>query len=132
MEGHAFKKAELAEIDFQNKTYTPKCTYITPRAFCADKKPSIGFTGFCTYKDAIYIATRTEVLILDRKTYTIKNVITDPLFNDIHDVIVHNNFLYVAVIGMDAIFIINLETQEKTISNVLQKILFIGLMKMKI
>ena len=121
MQGHAFKKAELAEIDFQRKTYVPKCTYTTPVSHCSDKKPSIGFTGFCIYKETIYIATRTEVLVLSSHDYSILKVINDPLFNDIHDVLIHDGFLYVAVTGMDAVFVFDLETHEKTIKNVLQK-----------
>ena len=93
MQGHAFKKAELAEIDFQRKTYVPKCTYTTPVSHCSDKKPSIGFTGFCIYKDTIFIATRTEVLVLSSHDYSILKVINDPLFNDIHDVLIHDGFL---------------------------------------
>ena len=119
MVGHAFKKAELAEIDFQRKTYVPKCTYTTPVSHCSNKKPSIGFTGFCIYKETIYIATRTEVLVLSSHDYSILKVINDPLFNDIHDVSIHDGFLYVAVTGMDAVFIFDLETHEKTIKNVL-------------
>ena len=121
MQGHAFKKAELAEIDFQRKTYIPKCTYTTPASHCSDKKPSIGFTGFCIHKETIYIATRTEILVLSFHDYSILKVINDPLFNDIHDVLIHDGFLYVAVTGMDAVFVFDLETHEKTIKNVLQK-----------
>lgn len=121
MSGHAFKRAELAEVDFDQKTYTSQYSHITPAQFCADHKPSIGFTGLCLFEDKIFIATRTEVLLLSKKNYSLIAIITDPLFNDIHHVCIINNFLYVAVTGLDAVFQYDLKTYQKNIYNVLQK-----------
>ncbi|EDM43226.1 hypothetical protein SCB49_12144 [unidentified eubacterium SCB49] len=121
MAGHVFKKAELAKIDFENKTYTSVLQYTTPSEFCSDTKPSITFGCFCIESDKIYIPTSTQVLILDRTTYAIKEVISDPLFNDIHDIYVLKGKLYVAVTGLDSVFIYDLKTRNRVIIHVLGK-----------
>ncbi|WP_415371528.1 hypothetical protein [Patiriisocius sp. Uisw_047] len=122
--GHVFKKAELAEINFTKKTYKPVLNYISPKEYCADIAPSITFGGFCRVDSKFYIPTRTEVLVLDAATYEVEEVITDPLFNDLHDVLVKDGILYVAVTGMDAVFKIHLNTRERTIVNIAGKLPF--------
>jgi hypothetical protein len=122
--GHVFKKAELAEINFTKKTYKPVLNYTSPKEYCADIAPSITFGGFCRVDSRIYIPTRTEVLVVDAATYEVEEVITDPLFNDIHDVLVKDGILYVAVTGMDAVFKIHLNTRERTVINIAGKLPF--------
>ncbi len=119
--GHVFKKAELAEIDFSNKTYTKVFTYKTPKEYCSDTLPSITFGCFFTTENELFIPTRTEVLILDKNSYIVKEIIRDPLFNDIHSVVVLNNQLYVAVTGLDAVYIYDLIKREREVINVLGK-----------
>lgn len=119
--GHAFKKAELAIVDFAKNRYTAVLNHKTPKDFSCDVAPSITFGSFCRYKDILYIPTRTEVLLVNATTFNVIEVITDKLFNDIHDVHVLHNMLYVAVTGMDAVFKIDLKTREREIINVLGK-----------
>lgn len=119
--GHVFKKAELAIIDFAKGSYNQVLEYKTPSAYCCDVAPSITFGSFCENNGVIYIPTRTEVLLVNSKTYEIIEVINDHLFNDIHDVHVLNNSLYVAVTGMDSVFKIDLSTRKREIIHVLGK-----------
>lgn len=121
MEGHAFKKAELAKINFTNNTYESKFSYTTPREYRSDILPSLGFTGISVYGNKIYAPTRTEVLVLNMHDYSVIDIIRDPLFNDIHSVHVLGDILYVVVTGLDALFSYNLNTGERAIANVLGK-----------
>jgi hypothetical protein len=78
--------------------------YETPPEHCADGTPSIVFKAASIHGDRAYLCTQTEVLICDFPSFTIRNIISLPCFNDLHHVAVApDGRLFVAVTGLDAV-----------------------------
>ncbi len=78
--------------------------YETPSEHCADDAPSIVFKAASIHGDRAYLCTQTEVLICDFPSFSIRNVISLPCFNDLHHVAVApDGKLFVAVTGLDAV-----------------------------
>ena len=78
--------------------------YETPPEHCADGTPSIVFKAASIRADRAYLCTQTEVLICDFPSFTIRNIISLPCFNDLHHVAAApDGRLFVAVTGLDAV-----------------------------
>lgn len=78
--------------------------YETPPQHCADDSPSIVFKAASIQGGRAYLCTQTEVLICDFPSFTIRDVISLPCFNDLHHVTAApDGRLYVAVTGLDAV-----------------------------
>jgi hypothetical protein len=78
--------------------------YETPPQHCADDAPSIVFKAASIHGDRAYLCTQTEVLICDFPSFSIRQVISLPCFNDLHHVAVGpDGRLFVAVTGLDAV-----------------------------
>ena len=75
-----------------------------PPQHCADDAPSIVFKAASIHGDRAYLCTQTEVLICDFPSFSIRQVISLPCFNDLHHVAVApDGRLFVAVTGLDAV-----------------------------
>ena len=78
--------------------------YESPAEHCADESPSIVFKAASISGDRAYLCTQTEVLICDFPSFSIRNVVSLPCFNDLHHVAVApDGRLFVAVTGLDAV-----------------------------
>ncbi len=78
--------------------------YQSPPEHCADDQPSIVFKASSIAGDRAYLCTQTEVLVCDFPSFTIKQVISLPCFNDVHHVAVapDGRLFTIAVTGLDA------------------------------
>jgi hypothetical protein len=65
---------------------------------------SVLFTAATFTRDTAFLATSTEILICDLPAFTIRRIISQPYFNDLHHVALSpEGTLYVAVTGLDAV-----------------------------
>lgn len=102
--GKALKHGELAIIDYDKRSYETKLTYETPKAFCPDNDPSIGFTSASTHEDELFVGTSTQALVISLADYRVKATIDHPSLHDVHHVKLIDDLIYVVNTGMDAIF----------------------------
>jgi hypothetical protein len=77
--------------------------YESPPEHCPDV-PCIVFKAASIKGNRAYLCTQTEILICDFPSFSIRNVISLPCFNDVHHVAVApDGRLFVAVTGLDAV-----------------------------
>lgn len=101
--GKALKHGEIALLDFDSGQYKTCFTYETPPEYCPDNEPSIGFTSASIYERKIYLATSTQVLVVNLDSFSIEQTINHNLFHDIHHVKRIDEYIYVVNTGMDAV-----------------------------
>jgi hypothetical protein len=97
-----YKKALVTKV--ANGQAERVLEYETPPLHCADDTPSIVFKAASIQGDRAYLCTQTEVLICDFPSFSIRNVVSLPYFNDLHHVAAApDGRLFVAVTGLDAV-----------------------------
>jgi hypothetical protein len=78
--------------------------YVSPPEHCPDEEPSILFKAATVAGNRAYLCTQTEVLICDFPSFSIRDVISLPIFNDVHHVApAPDGRLFVVVTGLDAV-----------------------------
>lgn len=78
--------------------------YQSPPEHCPDDSPSVVFKAASIVGTRAYLCTQTEVLVCEFPSFSIRQVISLPWFNDIHHVAVApDGRLFVAVTGLDAV-----------------------------
>lgn len=68
-----------------------------------------GLSGACIFEDTLYVASEAEVFKLAMNPLRLLARATDPCFNDLHHLCVHQGRLYVCNSGLDTIEILDLE-----------------------
>lgn len=101
--GHGSKFAELARLNWGNKTIDTLIKHKTPKRYCADRVPSIYFTSATLLGDLLYLCSTTQVLIYRYPSLELIKEINHPYFNDIHHVTKIRDTIYVASTGIDAV-----------------------------
>ena len=86
-------------------TFTPLIITEPP-----DKKlkiPNKGFAGGSIYHDILWVSTANQLLGYCLNSFTLKHVINNSLFNDLHYVLAHEKGLYVVNTGLESIDFLN-------------------------
>jgi hypothetical protein len=78
--------------------------YESPPEHRPDEQSSTLFKAASVEGDRAYLCTQTEILICDFPSFKIRDVISLPIFNDVHHVVAApDGRLFVAVTGLDAV-----------------------------
>jgi hypothetical protein len=106
----AFKKALVVRVE--NGRAERVLEYESPAAHVPDEMPSHVFKAATIRRDTkrdteggtAWLCTQTEVLVCDFPSFSIRQVISHPFFNDLHHVTPGpEGTLFVAVTGLDAV-----------------------------
>jgi hypothetical protein len=101
-EWNKFKAAVVARVD--GAAVEQVMAYTSPPEHCPDEKPSFVFKAATFERDTAWLCTQTEVLECALPSFTIRNIISLPCFNDLHHVTPGpDGTLFVAVTGLDAV-----------------------------
>ncbi len=102
-QGHRSKCAELALLDWSDKSYESLLTYRPSKDIAADVLPSVAFTASTLKGDKLYVCAQTEILIYQYPSLELLGSISHRYFNDLHHVTVFDDIIYVAATGIDAV-----------------------------
>lgn len=73
---------------------------------------NITFKSASLYQNLLYVPTETEVKVIDINTMQIVESHSMPCFNDLHHIIKHEEKLFIANTGLDAVTELNVSTNE--------------------
>jgi hypothetical protein len=104
----AFSGGKLLIYDTVNKKVVHDFQYETPLEHKPKKDSSILFKASYLDKNILYIATKTEILTYCIETFTLLNVFSHPLMNDVHHVSLIKSKLYVVSTGIDSVLVFSL------------------------
>lgn len=97
-----YKKAVVVKVE--NGGAERVLEYVSPTEHCPDDSPCIVFKAATIKGDRAYLCTQTEILVCEFPSFDIRNVISLPLFNDVHHVgVAPDGRLFVVVTGLDAV-----------------------------
>ncbi|MEW6172007.1 MAG: hypothetical protein AB1510_02930 [Bacillota bacterium] len=88
----------LAVLDWGSKKIVDGYTYSSPDF---PGVPSNSFRGGTLYNGLFYVCTFNELLVMDISTWTIRGKFSRPTFNDLHDVYVDENGIWVCSTGLE-------------------------------
>jgi hypothetical protein len=102
----------LSLINFSKNEMEVEAEYIVEHPEPAIAVMGKGITGTCLDGNFIWACFSNIIVKIDIVNYTICDIIRNENFNDLHDITVHNNCLYVANTGNESVDIIDLQTKE--------------------
>jgi len=105
-EGFRYNGAVIQIIDWEKKKIVKEISYTSPPEHLGEGL-SMQFKGATIFKDKYYVVTNTEILAYDLATWALERVASDRTFNDLHGIMVTNDFLYLCNTGLEMIQILN-------------------------
>lgn len=103
----SFERALLLELDTDTGALRTLLEYTSPPAHCPDTDPSILFKSASWDGDELLLCTQTEVLVVDPRSGTIRQVHSLPCFNDVHHAVRLHGRVHVVSTGLDAVFVLD-------------------------
>ena len=101
-EGFRYESAVIQVLDWSTKTAIKTIKYVPPVEHLGEGL-SVMFKGAAVYKDKIYVATNTEVVVYDLVSLRCENVISHASFHDLHAVFVKDEDIYVCNTGLEIV-----------------------------
>lgn len=90
----------LAVLDWESKQIIDKFTY---HSVDFPDIPSSSFRGGTFYDGLFYVCTFNEVIAVDIETWAVRKKLSCPTFNDLHDVFVDEDGIWVCSTGLECV-----------------------------
>ncbi len=99
-----FDNAQLLIVDWDTGKCLKEINYCSPEN---SLNPSLMFKVCDVCDDLVIPVTNSEIVIYDKNTFKVKNVITHPSFNDLHSVKKIGEKYYVVNTGLEILQVVN-------------------------
>ncbi len=100
----AFSEALILELDTETQSVREILRYSTPADSCPQDSPSILFKAGSRIGEHLHLCTTTEIMQCRIGEWRMQNIISDPLFNDVHHVtMTPQGTRLVVVTGLDMV-----------------------------